>query len=58
MIYEQLLHILADDSRVQLGLIQDATDGLLQSSAESPLRPWRAVAIRDALQAPWPTIAG
>ena len=38
MIYEQLLHILADDSRVQLGLIQDATDGLLQSTAESPLR--------------------
>jgi CheY-like chemotaxis protein len=38
MIYEQLLHILADDSRVQLGLIQDTTDGLLQSAAESPLR--------------------
>ena len=38
MIYERLLHILADDSRVQLGLIQDATDGLLQSAADSPLR--------------------
>ena len=38
MIYEQLLHILADDSRVQLGLIQDSTDGLLQSAADSPLR--------------------
>ena len=38
MIYEQLLHILADDSRVQLGLIQDSTDGLLQSAGESPLR--------------------
>lgn len=37
MIYEQLLHILADDSRVQLGLIQDATDGLLQSAAGTPL---------------------
>lgn len=38
MIYEQLLHILADDSRVQLGLIQDSTQGLLQSAADSPLR--------------------
>lgn len=38
MIYEQLLHILADDSRVQLGLIQDATDGLLVSAADSPMR--------------------
>lgn len=38
MIYEQLLHILADDSRVQLGLIQDATDGLLESAGDSPLR--------------------
>src|SRR5262245_50641047 len=38
MIYEQLLHILADDSRVQLGLIQDSTDGLRQSAADSPLR--------------------
>ncbi len=38
MIYEQLLHILADDSRVQLGLIQDTTDGLLESAGDSPLR--------------------
>jgi CheY-like chemotaxis protein len=38
MIYERLLHILADDSRVQLGLIQDTTDGLLQSAGDSPLR--------------------
>ena len=38
MIYERLLHILADDSRVHLGLIQDTTDGLLQSAADSPLR--------------------
>jgi len=38
MIYERLLHILADESRVQLGLIQDTTDGLLQSAADSPLR--------------------
>ncbi len=38
MIYEQLLHILADDSRAQLGLIQDTTDGLLQSAGDSPLR--------------------
>ena len=38
MIYERLLHILADDSRVQLGLIQDSTDGLLRSAGNSPLR--------------------
>jgi CheY-like chemotaxis protein len=38
MVYERLLHILADESRVQLGLIQDTTDGLLASAADSPLR--------------------
>ena len=38
MIYEQLLQILADDSREQLGLIQDATDGLLVAAADSPLK--------------------
>jgi len=38
MVYERLLHILADESRVQLGLIQDTTDGLLASAGDSPLR--------------------
>ncbi len=38
MIYEQLLHILADDSRARLGSIQDATEELLAAAAGSPLR--------------------
>ena len=52
MIYEQLLHILADDSRVQLGLIQDTTDGLLQSAGDSPLREALERRLRCAVHRP------